>query len=239
MFYPKEKITIGDFVHVYNRGNRKMPIVYDEADKWRFLRSIRFFNDENFSGHSFRDLDKLLKSDKIGRFERPKTWGPPKFLVKIIAYCLMPNHFHFLLKEIVEGGIAKFMQKFGTGFTAYTDVKYNETGRLFQGVYKRKIIKTEGTLQYVDAYIQVFNPFELYPGGLEKAVKEFDKAFDFVLEYPFCSLGESFNRRKLNIIDRDILGETFKNLQEYKEFASEAIVLHNIHKTLNREIALD
>ena len=232
----KELPVIGDFVHVFNRGNRRMPIIYDEADKWRFLKILRYFNDEYSVDNIFRRVGLEIKSGRCRPFERPKNWPLPKPLVKILSYTLMPNHFHLLLKEIIDGGISRFMGKFADGFTKYINTKYNEVWSLFQGPYKGAIIKTEKILQYTDAYIQVFNPFELYPGGLEKAMIEFDKAFNFVLEYQFCSLGESFNKRKLNIIDRDILGETFKSLQEYKEFACEAIVYHNIRKIIDKDI---
>jgi len=222
----REPIAIGDFVHVFNRGNRKMPIIYDEADKWRFLKTLRYFNNEHSIENIFRCLENEVKLKKCSYFEYPKNWPSPKPLVKILTYCLMPNHYHLLLKEINNGGISRFMKKFG-GFTNYINIKYNEVGSLFQGRYKRKLVKTEKMLWHTDAYIQVFNPFELYPGGLEKATKEFDKAFQFVLEYPFCSLGESFGKRNLHIIDRDVLGEVWSNAAEYKEFAQEAIIYHN------------
>ncbi len=232
----KELITKGNFGHIYNRGGRKMPIVYNEADKWRFLKSLRYLNDEYSIPNLFRYIEQEIKSGKCRHFERPKNWPSPRPLVKILSYCLMPNHFHLLLKQITQGGISKFMGRFSDSFTKHINTKHNISGRLFQSPYQLKFIKDEKYLQYVDAYIQVFNIFELYPGGLEKAIKEFDKAFNFVLEYPFCSLGESFGKRNLRIIDRDILRETFKTLQEYKEFAREAIVYHNIRKDFKKYI---
>jgi len=233
---PKEKILIEGLGHIYNRGSRKMPIVYDEADKWRFLKSLYYLNDEYAPTNIFQRLKLEIELGKCRNFERPKDWPDSRPLVKILSYCLMPNHFHLLLKEIIDGGISEFMQKFG-GFTKYINTKYNEAGSLFQGKYKRKIVKTEKILWHTDAYIQVFNPFELYPGGLEKATKEFDKAFKFALEYPFCSLGESFGKRNLHIIDRDVLGEIWSNTSEYKEFAQEAIIYHNnsIRKVLKAD----
>ena len=232
----REPSSIGDYFHVFNRGNRRMPIVYDESDRWRFLKILRYFNDEYSVDNIFRCVDLEVKSGRCHNFERPKDWPPPHSLVKILSYSLMPNHFHLLLKEIIDGGVSRFMKKFADGFTKYINTKYDEVGSLFQGPYKRTTIKSEKTLQYTDVYIQIFNIFELYPGGLEKAIKEFDKAFNFVLEYQFCSLGESFGRRNLHIIDRDVLAETFRNLQEYKEFAREAITFHDIRKMINKEI---
>ena len=225
----QEISTIGNFVHVYNRGSRKMPIVFDEADKWRFLKILRYFNDEYSSGNIWRSLEKLIDSGKCNQFERPKKWPPPRPLVNILAYCLMPNHFHLLLEEVREGGISKFMSRLSDGFTKYINTKKDQSGRLFQGPYQSKIIKDEKYLQYVNTYIQVFNPFELYPGGIEKAVDEFDKAFDFVLEYVFSSLGESLGRRNLHILAKDTSEETSKSLEGYKEMAREALAYHSSH----------
>jgi len=228
----KEPFAIGNYVHVYNRGNRKMPIVYDEADKWRFLKILRYFNDEFSPPNIFRQLDLLIGIGQSRLFEWPQNWPAHKPLVKILAYCLMPNHFHLLLKEITEGGISKFMKKLGDGFTKYINIKYDETGRVFQSSYKAKTIIDDEFIRYLDTYIQIFNPFELYSGGIKAALKEFNKAFEFAMDYPFCSLGESFGKRKMKIIDRDILREIFPDLKNYKEFTQDALVVRSLREVL-------
>jgi len=246
-----EPFTVGDFIHVFNRGNRKMPIFRDVNDKWRFLKILRFFNNEYSPDHPFREIEKLSRSnldsrldsrldnrDKVNplagkSFKWPEHWPPHKPLVKILSYCLRENHFHLLLKEIIKGGISKFMKKLGDGFTGFFNLKYDEVGKVFQGSYKGRTIRGDIKIfHYVDAYIQVFNPFEEYPGGIEKALKEFDKAFEFALENPFCSLGESFGKRNLDIIDRDILTEAFPSLEIYKKFAKDALLVRNIREVL-------
>lgn len=219
-----------------------MVIFRDINDKWRFLKILRFFNDEysplNPSRQLTRNVEVKPQQLPTGKFkwpEWPKIWPPHKPLVKILAYCLRDTHFHLLLKEIIKGGISKFMKKLGDGFTGYINLKYNEAGRVFQGSYRRKTaMRDVRVLQYLDAYIQVCNPFEEYPGGIEATLKEFDKAFEFALNNPFCSLGESFGRRSLGIIDRDILGEMFPNLDIYKEFAYDALLVRNTREILGK-----
>lgn len=100
-----EPDTIGDFVHIFNRGIREMPIVNSESDKWCFLKILRYLNSQYFSKNIFREIEFLMKSTDLKLFEWPKNWPDFKPLVKIVAYCLMPNHFHLLLKEIIKGGI--------------------------------------------------------------------------------------------------------------------------------------
>jgi len=239
-----EPFTVGDFVHVYNRGNRKMPIFRDVNDKWRFLKILRFFNDEYLPSHTFRDIRlatfdvarNVARNPLVGKsFDWPKHWPLPKPLVKILSHKEKENHFHLLLKEIKKGGISKFMKRFGDAYTKFSNTKYEETGKVFQGSYRGKTPKGDlKNLHYLDAYIQVFNSFEEYPGGIEKALKEFDKAFEFALNDPFCSLGEAFGKRNFGIIDRDILTEAFPSLEIYKEFVKDALLVRNIREILDR-----
>lgn len=226
---------IGNYVHIYNRGNRKMPIIYDEGDKWRFLKILRYFNDEYSPSNLFRQINFFVKSGD-SRFVWPKDWPDHKPLVKILSYCLKDNHYHLLLKEIQEGGISRFMQKFGVGFTNFSNIKHGEVGRIFQGPYKDSILLGDiRNIQYLDCYVQVFNPFEDYPGGLEKATKEFNKAFEFALDNPFCSLGESFGRRNLGIIDRDIFKDDLSSdLNVYKKVAYDALFIRNAREILGK-----
>jgi len=231
-----EPYTIGDFLHVFNRANQGMVLFPNVSDKWHFLKILRFFNDEYIPINPSRQLDYLLKSGRISRqFEWPKDWPPHRPLVKILSYRLRKNHFHLLLKEIVKGGMSKFMKRLGDAITKYINQKYNRRGRIFQGAYRAKTIgKDARILQYIDAYVQVFNAFEDYPGGIESALKEFDKAFEFALEDPFSSLGESFGKRNLGIVDRDVLGEMFPNLEIYKKFVYDALLVRNIREVLGK-----
>lgn len=142
-----EPYTIEDFLHIYNRGVREMSIANDENDKWRFLKILRYLNNDISLPNPLREIEKLIQSGECPRFQWPKSWPPQKPLVKILAYCLMPNHFHLLLKEIIEGGISKFMKKLGDGFTNYLNLKYQKTGSIFQGSYRGKVIKKERAMQ--------------------------------------------------------------------------------------------
>ncbi len=253
-----EPFTVGDYIHAYNCGNKKAQIFLDKSDYWRFLWCLRFFNDQR----SIYDFSKCLTDlvyeqkeilqklrglrgsdprkenaylDGHNTFEwRNDEWGEQQPLVQIISYHLSPNHFHLFLKEIFPGGISKLMQKVGGGYTVYRNLKSKETGRIFQGKYRGKTIKDEKYFQYLDAYIQVCNPFELFEGGILNTVDHFDEAFQFALDYPFCSLGESFGIRNLGIINRDCFADTFKNLENYKEFCRDALITRSIREFLGK-----
>ena len=228
----KEKTTVNSFVHVYNRGNRKQPIVRDAKDKWHFLEMLYYFNDESTLMNPFREVQGLFRTGLNKSFVWPLTWPERKPLVKIMAFSILENHFHLFLKEIQEGGITKFMRRLGTGMATYFNEKYQETGRLFQGPYKAKLVEEEMYLKYLSVYVQVKNTFEMYPEGFGEAVKNFDKAYEWATQYPYCSLADYADKRNSPIIEKDILGEFFPKPKEYKEFARQCLTRMDIEEKL-------
>lgn len=216
----KEPYTVGSYVHVIKRGVRGTPIVLDDMDRWRFVLMLRHFNDEHKSENWFRDL---MDEKVANNLNRPNFWPPQRKIVNILCYCLLDNHFHLLLKEIKDGGISTFMHKLGGGMANYYNEKYQEKGSLFQGSYRSKTIGSDYYLRYVSIYIQVKNAFEMYPGGFEKARREFDKAYEWAIKNPFCSLGEYVGSRESPLIDKDLLGEIFSKPSDYKNFARDFV----------------
>jgi len=218
----REPFFVGDIVHVYNRGNRKQEIVRDDADRWYFLQMLFYFNDE-YSDPNLRK--NLPKSDFGKRLRRLDHWPKRDPLVDIIALTLMDNHYHLVLKEIKEGGVTKFMQKFGTGMTNRFNTRHDEVGRLFQGAYKARRVDKDTYLQYLTVYIHIKNVFELYPGGIENAVRNFDDAFEFAAQYPYSSLGGYFSDDHISssVIKKEMMSDIIKDKEEFKEFAKNCL----------------
>ncbi|MDO8524436.1 MAG: transposase [bacterium] len=225
-----ETIQVGEYAHIYNRGNRKQDIIKNEKDSWRFIQALMFFNDSHSSVNILRQIvsSKAKKTvepelqqmpESVFRMGWPKDWPEKDPLVKILCYCLSPNHFHLLLQEIREGGISKFMQKFGGGYTKYFNIKHKEVGRVFQGPYKIKIVGSDQVyLEYLSAYIQVKNVLELFPGGIQEAKKNISEAIKFLEKYVFSSCPDFLGVRNSLIIDKGILGEIFPTIDDYKKF---------------------
>ncbi len=230
----REKFTVGSFIHIYNRGNRKQPIVRDQRDKRHFLEMLYYFNSEFYAINPFRDLNRRLKLDFNESFNWPLDWPERKPLVKILTFALLENHFHLFLKEIQEGGVTKFMRRLGTGMANYFNTKYQEVGSLFQGSYKVKTVNEDIYFKYLSVYIQVKNIFELYPGGFHEAIKDFNKAYEWAVQYPYCSLADYARRKNSPIVDKDILEELFSSPEEYKEFAKQCLVRMNLDNKLGR-----
>lgn len=76
-----------------------------------------------------------------------------KFNIEMLCYCLMPNHFHFLLKQITNSSVINFMNSIQLGYAKYFNTKYQRVGPLFQGRFKAKIIETDEYLLQLSAYI--------------------------------------------------------------------------------------
>ena len=216
----KEPYSVGSIVHVVKRGSRGFPIVRDDLDRWRFLLMLEHFNDEFSSENWFR---QLMEEKIANTFKRPAHWPERKKIVKILSFCLVENHFHLLLEEIKDGGISRFMQKFGISMAKHFNEKYHEKGSLFQGAYRSRTVHDDTYLRYVSAYIQVKNAFELYPGGYKKASQEFNAAFAWATGYLYCSLGNFLGERGYAPAEKSILSDLFTKT-EYKAFARDFIL---------------
>jgi len=120
-------------------------------DKWdyvKFIEQLREFNRINpvYSLY-YRKKGKLRGPTASGAV------GPhDKLLVEILAYCLLSNHFHLLLKQKSNRGISEFMRKLG-GYTGYFNNKYKRSGSLFQGKFKSTEIRSMNKLLKMSIYV--------------------------------------------------------------------------------------
>ena len=108
-------------------------------------------------------------------------------LVDILAYCLMPNHFHIVLRQKKDGGIERFMRKLATAYSMYFNAKYEHGGVLFQGRYKSSLIDNESYFRYIFAYVHL-NPIDLIePNWETSGIQEPRKVKDFMQTYMYSS----------------------------------------------------
>lgn len=137
----KQSLVTGEYYHIYNRGVDKRDIFSNRKDLERFVESILEFNKVDAVG----SLANLRKTDiELKQISEP--------LVSFVVYCLNPNHFHFVLKQLRDGGIAKFMQKLQAGYTSYFNIKNSRTGSLFQGPFKAHLVSDESYFNKILGY---------------------------------------------------------------------------------------
>jgi len=201
----KHQLVENDFYHIYNRGTEKRKIFMDNADYFRFLLSMRLMNEEQ-DGLMFlwKNYHAKYSDSSVEEFLRLNL-KKHKPLVEFICYSLIPNHFHFMMRQLVEKGIEKFMQRIGTGYTMYFNGKYERTGSLFQGTFKSSRIRPENFL-YLSAYINC--NAEIH--GIAKAES-----------WRWSSYSDYLGKTKYGLCEKRIIMNNFKGSQDYKNFAVE------------------
>jgi len=121
---------------VYNRGVAKQAIFLDDDDYRTFLNLLK------------RYLDVEPHKDMKGREYK---WLHNN--IELLAYCLMPNHFHLLLYQIDEDAMKQLMSGVATSYSTYFNKKYKRVGHLFQERYKASEITNDSYLQHISRYI--------------------------------------------------------------------------------------
>ncbi len=162
---PRRKIQFvnGGVYHIYNRGVAKCDIVFDLNDIIRFLRSLALFNTTESIGSIFEyDMHMKSKSQKFDKFG-----GPATKLVEIIAFNILDNHYHLVLKQLVDGGIVKFMHSWSTGYARYFNEKYDRVGSLFQGSFRASPID-EWRMEEIIAYVNLNHVVHEFGGTATK-----------------------------------------------------------------------
>jgi putative transposase len=217
----------GNFYHIYNRGVEKRNIFVDDNDRWRFLQGLFLFNDVTTSANLLWDLERsngLVNFSVLRKYFSEHSDMPRKPLVRIMADCLMPNHYHLLFEELEEGGISKFMHKLGTGYTIYFNKKYQRVGSLLQGTFKAKIVENDDYLKYILVYINVVNPGQLIGSYVkEEGVADLKRVLKFAKDYLWSTNREYLGLRESIIVDKGLLGEFFSDGKIYEEFIKDTL----------------
>lgn len=218
----RESFGVDSYAHVYTRGVKKLPIYRQKKDLCRLLLNFYYFNHADRMPNNWRR--ELKVTGDPAHFEWPDAWGERQPIVSILAFSIMPNHLHLMIKEIVEGGISKFMHRVSMSYSKFINEKYEESGSLFQGAFKSRLIENDNDFRNLAVYIMVKNPFELYPGGLRHAIENFDDAYDQIARDPLNSLGGYAGARLSSIITKDLLGELFETQESFRGFARDTML---------------
>jgi putative transposase len=183
----KVPLTEGETYHVFNRGAHKQPIFLADSDQWRFLILLYLANREK--PIVMRDiLSKYRGLPSVEVFKEPCD----KSLVDVLAYCLMQNHFHLVLRQKSPKGITKFMGRVSTGYSMYFNLKHKHSGTVFQGPFKTSHIDSEPYFRYIFSYIHL-NPLELIePHWKERGITNPQNARDYMEGYAFSSYMDYF-----------------------------------------------
>lgn len=158
-FHMARKNTVKKFVeqglyHIYNRGVDGREIFLDPQDYATFLSTLRRYLAplETEVRPGFKQDKPSLRSYK----QRMNLHDQ----VLLLAYCLMPNHFHLLVKQSTPQGITQLMRRVGVNYSMYFNTKYERQGGLFESIYKAVLVESEPQLIHLSRYIHL-NPVNL------------------------------------------------------------------------------
>ncbi len=206
MPYRRVVLAPQQIYHVFNRGVAALPIFLSFKDHLRILDLIEYYRFSN-TPFSFSQLMGLPKEERerilIGLKKKNSIH------VEILAYCLMPNHFHLLLKQVTKRGISIFMTNLQNSYAKYFNIKNERVGPLFQSMFKAVRIENDEQLVHISRYIHL-NPSTAYivdPKNLQ--------------DYKWLSLGtyldENFDKNS-SFVNPEIVLDLFKNRQDYLKF---------------------
>jgi len=197
------RIAPGEYYHICNRAVNKQTIFHDTRDYFRFLFLILYFQ----SPIVFQQLGRLVKDFVLSRaLDIHKDEVIKKRMVELVAFCIMPNHFHLIVKGLEEGSIATYMQRVLTAYSKYYNTKYEKSGHVFQGPYRAIHITSDSQLKYLSSYIHR-NPRELVNWINKEDRYQWSSYQDYI--------GEN---RWGDLLLLDIVLGQFKNKGRYHEF---------------------
>ena len=166
-----------EIYHIYNRGVGGKNLYRDARDFIHFLACLKEFNTTD--NIEMRFINNLRRSNLRKNVDSKK-------IIEILGFCLMTNHYHIIIKQIVDDGIRLYMQKIGTGYTMYFNERHKSEGHIFQGKYRIKRITTGDQLIYTSVYIHI-NPIKSKKEDLMSVTLD-QKLLKKILQYPWSSI---------------------------------------------------
>ena len=189
-----KNFLLGNVLHIYNRGNNKEKIFFDDQDYKAFLFRLGLclgFTEEELN------KEKLIAMP----YSRIRITKINKNNFKLYAFCLMPNHFHLLIEQIDNISISKLISKLCTSYAKYINKKHKRVGHIFQDQFKSVLIENNPQLMWTLTYIHM-NPVKDY------LVKHPE-------EYKWSSYNDFAFNRNLVIVNKELLTKTFGDQKSF------------------------
>lgn len=199
----KTPLVTNQVYHVFNRGVNKQPIFFTKKNYKRAVETIKFYSVHKPPIRYSKFLQLALER----RAELKESIKNNQKAIEVISYLLMPNHYHFILKQTVDDGIRDFIRNFQISYTRYTNIRHNRSGPLLQGQFKAVLIEDEIQLNHVDRYIHL-NPHTSF------VVKDLED----LKNYTWSSLPEYMGLIKDEFCSKELILSQYRNSSKYWEF---------------------
>jgi len=214
--------------HIYGRGVEKRIIYTDYAEYCRFVFLLWVARIGKPKVASMTKEQTISAAQDILRGKKPdqnlyiKEHEP---LVSIIAWNLMPNHYHLLLVSQVDGGISKYMAKIGDAYTKYFNIRHQpRSGHLFQSSYESIEVKLPRYFHILLRYINLNHAELIEPQWKGRRIQSKGRLRTFIDKHEWSSHRDYMGLRHSRLVDRDLAGELYgakfgkEGLDGYEEF---------------------
>ena len=198
----------GYIYHIFNRGIDRRNVFTGFREYLRAQELIQFYKhlETPVRYSKFLQLPKSLRDDVLREINKSEIQ------VDILAYCLMPNHFHFMLQQKVDKGISTFISNFTNAYTRYFNTKHERVGPMFEGIFKAVLVESDEQLIHLSRYIHL-NPV------VSSIIDESD-----INDYKWSSYPEYISLLKDNIIsNKDLVMSMFESEKHYEKFVLDHI----------------
>ena len=203
----KEPLVINEIYHIFTRSIADFQIFNENSGFFRMQQLIKYYKVDNTAKFSDFISFKIVQKEGFNNVLEAISKDKDKF-VQIIAYCIMPTHLHFVLKQLIKNGIAKYMKDILNSYTRYFNVKHQRKGPLWESRFKSVLVDSDEQLLHLTRYIHL-NPttaklidrpekwdFSSYKEFLNKTVNpESICKFDDILEIKPLSYRKFVNDR--------------------------------------------
>lgn len=193
--------------HIYNRGNNKERIFFDEQDYKAFLFRLGLA-----LGFDEKELQKenLLSMP----YSRIRIMDTKKINYRLHCFSLMPNHFHLIIEQLKDESISKLISKVCTSYSKYINKKYKKVGHVFQDCFKATMIETNPQLMWTSSYVHM------------NSVK--DGLVRHPSQYKWSSYKDFTEERSLPIVSTEFIKSIFGS----KDFEKETLALSDVKESL-------
>lgn len=193
---PSRKVILanGESYHIFNRSLRQVPIFTNKKEFDLFV----------LTSHYYLQQSPPIKFSIYRRYKNRYRVDHSKTLVKIIAYCLMPTHFHFILTQLEDEGIKAYIHRLANSYSHYFNKKHDQKGPLFESKFKAVRIETQEQLIHLSRYIHL-NPVTNF-------------LIEDPEEYSYSSYKIYLYNHKSDFVDSSDVLTSFKSVGSYKKF---------------------
>lgn len=218
----KTEFVNGEYYHIFNRGIDKRVIFPQRDDFQRFFQGMELFNVVDPIGSIY---ESLFRKNKLGNSVSKLTveTKQSRKLVNFVCYCLNLNHYHFILQQLIDRGIEKFMHRLGVGFTKYFNQKYQRSGVLFQGPFKAVHVDSNEYLLHLSVYVNL--NYKIHRLGNSRLGNSVSKS-------SWDEYAGVLGKNEKSFCEKDIIFNQFDTASEYKKFAEDSLETTRAHKDI-------